>query len=111
VTSARARQQSAASVVEQSRAAAAPPPPPPSTPPAAPPTAAEQTFRLTVDVSQVRAAQVKALTAEAAQVRGWRRANVGDLLAALVEQLLDDAGLQRKVIASMSPPAGRRKRN
>jgi hypothetical protein len=110
VTSARARQQSAASVVEQSRAAAAPPPPP-STPPAAPPTAAEQTFRLTVDVSQVRAAQVKALTAEAAQVRGWRRANVGDLLAALVEQLLDDAGLQRKVIASMSPPAGRRKRN
>jgi hypothetical protein len=108
VTSARARQQSAASVVEQSRAAAAPPPPP-STPPAAPPTAAEQTFRLTVDVSQVRAAQVKALTAEAAQVRGWRRANVGDLLAALVEQLLDDAGLQRKVIASMSPPAGRRK--
>ena len=108
MTSARARLQSAASVVEQSRAAAAPPPPP-RTPPAAPPTAAEQTFRLTVDVSQVRAAQVKALTAEAAQVRGWRRANVGDLLAALVEQLLDDAGLQRKVIASMSPPAGRRK--
>ena len=108
MTSASARQQSAASVVEQSRAAAAPPPPP-STPPAAPPTAAEQTFRLTVDVSRVRAAQVKALTAEAAQVRGWRRANVGDLLAALVEQLLDDAGLQRKVIASMSPPAGRRK--
>jgi hypothetical protein len=107
MSSARARLQGAVSVVEQSRAAAAPPAPPsaPTTPPAVP----DQTFRLTVDVSQERAARVKALAAEAAQVRGWRRANVGDLLAALVEELVSDAGLQRKVIASMSPPAGRRK--
>ena len=108
MTSARARLQGAASVVEQSRAAAAPPPPP-SAPPVAPPSAPEQTFRLTVDVSQERAARVKALAMEAAQVRGWRRANVGDLLAALVEELVNDAGLQRKVIAAMSPPVGRRK--
>jgi hypothetical protein len=106
--SARSRLQGVASVVEQSRAAATPPPPP-SAPPIAPPDVPERLFRLTVDVSQTRAAQVKALAAEAAQVRGWRRANVGDLLAALVEELVNDAGLQRKVIAAMAPPAGRRK--
>jgi hypothetical protein len=108
MSSARARRQGAASVVKQSRAAAAPPPPP-SAPPAAPSSSPDPTFRLTVDVSQVRATQVKALAAEAAQVRGWRRANVGDLLAALVEELVNDADLQRKVIGAMSAPVGRRK--
>jgi hypothetical protein len=35
--------------------------------------------------------------------------NVGDLLAALVEELVNDADLQRKVIGAMSAPVGRRK--
>jgi hypothetical protein len=67
--------------------------------------------RLTVDVTAVCASQVKALAVEAAQVRGWRRANVGDLLAALVEQLVTDPALQRKVIVMMAPPARRSARS
>ena len=39
-----------------------------------------------------------------ADTRGWRRGNVGDVLVTLVDLLLDDAELQRRVAAAVPVP-------
>jgi len=41
---------------------------------------------------------------EIADQKGWRRGNVGDVLVTLVDLLLDDAELQRRVAAAVPVP-------
>jgi hypothetical protein len=91
----------------QVRAAAVPPPPAPVVEAVPPPAAPARKVRRTVDLTAAQHRDLNRFLDEAAEVRGWSRANSQDLLATLVARLLADDELQRAVIAELPAPARR----
>jgi hypothetical protein len=69
-----------------------------------PPVQAASVIRRNADLTEDQARRLDRVVQEIADQKGWRRGNVGDVLVTLVDLLLDDAGLQRRVAAAVPVP-------
>lgn len=82
-------------------------PPPPAAAPARslpPATRTEQVVRRNADLTEDQARRLDRVVQEIADEKGWRRGNVGDLLVTLVDVLLSDVELQRRVAEAVPVP-------
>ena len=76
-----------------------------STPPVLSPLVqAASVIRRNADLTEDQARRLDRVVQEIADQKGWRRGNVGDVLVTLVDLLLDDAELQRRVAAAVPVP-------
>jgi hypothetical protein len=85
-------------VARRAERAASPPPV------LSPPVQAASVIRRNADLTEVQARRLDRVVQEIADQKGWRRGNVGDVLVTLVDLLLDDAELQRRVAAAVPVP-------
>ena len=85
-------------VARRAERAASPPPVLP------PPVQAASVIRRNADLTEDQARGLDRVVQEIADQKGWRRGNVGDVLVTLVDLLLDDAELQRRVAAAVPAP-------
>ena len=69
-----------------------------------PPVQAASVIRRNADLTEDQARRLDRVVQEIADQKGWRRGNVGDVLVTLVDLLLDDAELQRRVAAAVPVP-------
>src|SRR3954453_22333144 len=69
-----------------------------------PPVQAATVIRRNADLTDDQARRLDRIVQEIADAKGWRRGNVGDVLVTLVDLLLDDAELQRRVSAAVPVP-------
>jgi hypothetical protein len=85
-------------VARRAERAASPPPG------LSPPVQAASVIRRNADLTEDQARRLDRVVQEIADQKGWRRGNVGDVLVTLVDLLLDDAELQRRVAAAVPVP-------
>ena len=69
-----------------------------------PPVQTASIIRRNADLTEDQARRLDRVVQEIADQKGWRRGNVGDVLVTLVDILLDDAELQRRVAAAVPVP-------
>lgn len=94
-----------ADVAAAKMAARRTPPPPVVTPREVPaPTRPAEFVRRNVDLPPDEATRLDRAVQEIADINGWRRGNVGDVLVTLARLMLDDVELQRRVAEAVPVP-------